>query len=75
MLDLIFNIFQGLVLVKIGFLILNGLYIAFLLVVFKQSHAMQRVINDISASNLINLLALVNIVIAISLFVTALVIL
>lgn len=75
MLDLISNLLQGLVLIKIGFLILNGFYIAFLLIVFKQAHAMQNVINDDSASSLVDGVALINIIVGICLFVAALVIL
>lgn len=75
MLDLIFNFFQGFILIKLGLLILSGFYVVFLLVVFKQVHAMQRVINDNLTSNLINLVALFNIVIGILLFVAALILL
>ncbi|KKQ34516.1 MAG: hypothetical protein US51_C0036G0009 [Microgenomates group bacterium GW2011_GWA2_37_6] len=75
MLDQIFEIFKGLILVKIGFLILNGLYLAFLLVVYKQSRAMQRVVNDGSASSIVNSFALLNVILGILLFVAALVIL
>lgn len=75
MLDLIFNFFQGFILIKIGLLILSGFYTIFLLVVFKQAHAMQRVINDGITSSLINFIALFNIVIGILLFVAALILL
>lgn len=60
---------------KIGFLILNGVYIIFLLVILQQVRAMSRVVNDKGASSLINYFALVNIVIGILIFVAALVIL
>ena len=62
-------------LLKLGFLLLNGIYIVFLLIVYKQANAMNRVIHDNGASSLINYIALVNIVIGILIFVTALVIL
>ena len=75
MLDIILNSLQGLLLIKIAFLILNAIYILFLIVVYKQSRAMQRVINDTQASSLLNSIALLNIVVAFSLFVTALIIL
>lgn len=75
MLELINNLLQGFVLIKIGFLILDGLYIVFLLIVFKQARSMQNVINDGSASSLVDTVALINIIIAICLFVAALVIL
>lgn len=75
MLDIFSNFFQGFFFIKVIFLLLNGLYLAFLLVVYKQSHAMQNVINDDGASSIVNNLALLNIIIGILLFVTALVIL
>lgn len=75
MLDIISNFSQGFLLVKIGFLILNGLYLAFLLVVYKQARAMQNVVNDDGASAFVNYIALLNIVVGILLFVTALIIL
>lgn len=75
MLDIIFNILRGLVLIKIAFLILNGIYLIFLFVVYKQSLAMQRVIDDSQASSVLNSVALFNIIVGISLFVAALVIL
>lgn len=75
MLEALANIFQGFVLVKIGFLIINALYIGFLLVVYKQSRAMQRVITDDGASGLIDTIALVNIIVGVSVFVAALIIL
>lgn len=75
MLDRIFEIFQGFILLKIGFLILSGLYLAFLLVVYKQAHAMQRVVSDGSASSIVNSFALLNVILGILLFVAALIIL
>lgn len=75
MLDQIFELFQGFILIKIGFLILSGLYLVFLLVVYKQAHAMQRVANDGSASSIVNSFALLNVILGILLFVAALVIL
>lgn len=75
MLEDLLNIFQGFFLIKIGFLIISGFYIAFLFVVLKQAHAMQGVIADPPASTLINTIALANVFLGISLFVAALVIL
>lgn len=75
MLDQIFELFQGFILIKIGFLILSGLYLVFLLVVYKQAHSMQRVVNDGSASSIVNSFALLNVILGILLFVAALVIL
>ena len=62
-------------LLKLGFLLLNGIYIVFLLIVYKQAKSMNEVIHDNGASSLINYIALVNILIGILIFVTALVIL
>jgi len=62
-------------LLKVGFLILNGVYIIFLLIVFQQANSMKKVIDAGSVSNLIILFALANIIIGILIFVAALVIL
>lgn len=75
MLEEIFNITQTLTIIKILFLIVNGIYVAFLLVVYKQSKSMQAVVNDGSASSFVSSIAFINIVIGISLFVAALIIL
>lgn len=75
MLDLIFNIISALTLIKITFLIVNAIYVIFLLVVFKQARALQAVVNDNGASTLLNTVAFLNILIGISLFVAALIIL
>lgn len=75
MLDILLTILQGSMLIKLGFLILNALYIAFLLIVYKQARAMQNVVNDGAASSVVNSVAFLNVIIGILLFVTALVIL
>ncbi|GEM_PF-3303064 len=75
MFEEVFNIISALTLIKITFLIVNGFYLAFLLVVYKQSRAMQAVVNDGSSSSLLNSVALFNIIVGILLFVTALIIL
>ena len=75
MLEEIFNIISALALVKITILTVNGIYVVFLLVVYKQARAMQAVVNDDGASSLLNTIAFLNILIGISLFVAALVIL
>ena len=62
-------------LLKWGFLALNGVYIVFLIIIYKQTMAMQKVVNASRVSNLIIYAALVNILIGILIFVTALVIL
>ncbi len=75
MIDAIINSLTGLVLIKIGYLILSGLLFVFLLVVLKQAYAMRAVINDEPASSLVNSVALLNIIVGFSLFVAALVVL
>ncbi len=75
MLDFLFNILHGLLLIKIAFLVLNGIYVIFLIVVYKQSRAMQRVVDDSQTSFLLNNVALFDIIVGISLFVAALMIL
>jgi hypothetical protein len=75
MFDFIFNLFGDFFLLKLGLLILIGIYIPFLLVVLKQTQAMTKVIQYTSASYIITIIALLNLVFGILLFVTALVIL
>ncbi len=75
MLDFIFSLFEGFILLKIGFLTVNFFFIIFLLVVYKQQKAMGRVIYDDGASALVNSISIIAIVISISLFAAALVIL
>jgi hypothetical protein len=74
MLETLFILIQD-YLFKVGFLILNGLYILFLFIIFQQANAMKRVINTGGDSNLIIYFALANIVIGILIFLSALVIL
>ena len=62
-------------LLKIGFLILSGIYIIFLFIVYQQANAMKKVIDAGPVSNLLILFALANIIIGILIFVAALVIL
>jgi len=75
MFDQIFDTFSALTLIKVLFLVVNGMYVAFLLVVYKQSRAMQAVVNDGTSSQLLNTIALLNIIIGVSLFVAALIVL
>jgi hypothetical protein len=70
-----FIYFAGEYLLKWGFLALNGVYILFLIIIFQQAKAMDRVITASKVSNLIIYVALANILIGILIFVTALVIL
>lgn len=74
-LEEVFNIISVLTLIKVTFLVVNGIYVGFLLVVYKQSRAMQAVVNDNGASSLLNTVALFNIIVGVLLFVTALIIL
>lgn len=74
MLDTLLFFLQEYIL-KIGFLILNGVYILFLFIIYQQTKAMSKVVNDKGSSSLINYFALVNILIGILIFVAALVIL
>lgn len=75
MIDQIFNILNGLFLIKISFLLLSGILFIFLLVVLKQSFAMKAVINDDGASTIIDAVAVFNVFVGFSLFVAALFIL
>lgn len=70
-----FFIFIQEYILKIGFLILNGVYLIFLFIVFQQAKAMKRVIDAGPVSSLIIYFALANIIIGILIFVAALVIL
>lgn len=75
MLEFIFSLFEGFILLKIAFLTVNLFFIIFLLVLYKQQNAMGHVVYDDGGSALINIVAIVSILIAISLFAAALVIL
>ena len=75
MLDLIFNFFQFLTILKFVFLLLNLIAIIFLLIVYKQARAMQKVVDDGASSILLNSIALINAIIAMIIFVAALIIL
>jgi hypothetical protein len=67
--------FNLLTAIKLAFLIINAIYIGFLLVVLKQSRAMQKVISDGGASSLVTSVAFLHVIAAISIFVAALIIL
>lgn len=62
-------------LTKIGFLVIDFAFIVFLFVVIKQVHMMNTVVNDSNDSSTIRSVALFLLIGAISLFLTALVIL
>lgn len=74
MFETLFTFIQDYIL-KIGFLILNGVYIIFLFIVFQQANAMKNVIDTGPVSNLLIYFSLANILIGILIFVAALVIL
>lgn len=67
-----FSILAGL---KIGFLIIFSLYFVFILVVFKQITSMDDIINEVHSSIIIKTVAIINIILAFSLFLAAVVIL
>jgi small neutral amino acid transporter SnatA (MarC family) len=70
------KLFQSpLFLLKIVLLVIIALFIIFTIVVFTQVNVMNRVINHTTASAILKIIAILNIIFAISLFVTALVIL
>ena len=74
MLETLFTFIQD-YLLKIGFLILDAVYVIFLVIVFQQANAMKRVIDTGFVSNLIIYFALANIIIVILIFIAAFVIL
>jgi len=74
MLESLFIFIQDYIL-KIGFLILNAVYVVFLFIIFQQANAMKRVVDTGPDSNLIIYFALANIIIGILIFISALVIL
>jgi len=70
------KLFQSpLFLLKIAFLVIIALFIIFTIVVLTQVNVMNRVINHTTASTILKIIAILNIIFAISLFVTAIVIL
>ena len=75
MLDLIINFFQFLTILKFAFLLLNLIAIIFLLIVYKQARAMQKVVDDGASSILLNSIAIINAIIGVIIFVAALIIL
>ncbi len=73
--DLVNQILNSFILFKAAFLILNLILIVFLLVVLQQVFAMSSVITDAFDSGIIRTVAIALLVISVSLFLTALVIL
>ncbi len=62
-------------LIKIGFLVIDFAFIIFLAVILKQVHTMNTIINDSNDSSIIRSVAFFLFIAAVSLFLTALVIL
>lgn len=75
MIDQLFNIIQGVFLIKISIVLLTALLFVFLLVVLKQSFAMRAVIDDRPASEVLNGIALFNVFVGFSFFIAALIVL
>ncbi len=75
MLDILFNFFQFLTILKFIFLILSLITVIFLLIVYKQARAMQKVVDDGASSILLNSIAIINAIIGVIIFVAALIIL
>jgi hypothetical protein len=69
------QITQAHFLVKIGFLVIDFAFIVFLIVVIKQINTMNTIVNDSNDSSIIRSVAVFLFIAAISLFLTALVIL
>jgi len=73
--EILFNAFNGLLFVKLAFLIVIFMYLIFSLVVLKQAYAMKNVINYKGLSAAINTVAIINVLIGILFFVAALIVL
>lgn len=69
------QLFQPIVALKIVFLIIILLYAIFTIVVFTQVNTMNGIVTEVHSSFVLKLIALINILLAISLFVFAVVIL
>lgn len=75
MLEQFISLFQFLIILKFAFLLLNLIVIIFLLIVYKQARAMQKVVDDGASSILLNSIALFSVIIGMIIFVAALIIL
>ena len=71
----LFDAFNGLLFIKLAFLIVIFMYLIFSLVVLKQAYAMKNVIDYTGLSASINTVAIINVLIGILFFVAALIIL
>lgn len=74
-LEIINEILESFIILKIGFLVLVLFHTIFLFIVYTQVNSMNRIINQANASSLIKLVALLSIVFSFSLFLIAVVIL
>lgn len=75
MTDQVLNIFTSLFLLKALFLLASGIIFVFLIVVLRQSFRMSQIVDDESASSIINGFALFNVFIGFAFFVAALIVL
>ena len=75
MLDYILSLIQFPIILKLIFLLSNFIAVIFLLIVYKQARAMQKVVDDGASSILLNSIAIINAIIGMIIFVTALIIL
>jgi len=72
----IFQLFQSpFFLLKIALLVIMAFFIIFTVVIFTQVNVMNKIINHTQASGMLKIIAFFNIIFAVSLFVTVLVIL
>lgn len=69
------QILDPLFLTKIGFIVFIGFYAIFTFVVFNQVKTMNKIVNEDKSSNFIFILSLLNMLLAVSLFIASLVIL
>lgn len=74
-LNLIINTNTILSLTKIFFLVVNFMFVIFLIVAYKQTVSMSTIINDSSNSAILKSIIIMLIILSVSLFLTALVIL
>ena len=63
------------IILKIGFLIINALYIIFVFVVLSQIDSMDNIITEMNSAIIVKIAGVLNVIFAISLFLAALVIL
>lgn len=74
-LEIINDILESFIIIKIGFLILALFHTIFLFIVYSQISSMNRIVNQTNASSLLKLVSLLSIIFSFSLFLLAVVIL